>query len=98
MSVQDKQGSAALGESGASTLRSNEDAHDAGAHVHAAENPAPVIDTTWDPYQVWLTRVKQPRDQTARQRVLQRSTTELPASTDLSETARLRILSAARPG
>ncbi|MCM2313346.1 MAG: hypothetical protein NDI84_18305 [Steroidobacteraceae bacterium] len=68
------------------------------ADVHAAENPAPVVDTTWDPYQVWLTRVKQPRDQTARLRVLQRSTTEMPTSADSSETARLRVLSPARPG
>ena len=96
--MQRKQGGAALGESGVSTLRSNGDAHDGAADVHAAENPAPVVDTTWDPYQVWLTRVKQPRDQTARLRVLQRSTTEMPTSADSGETARLRVLSPARPG
>lgn len=93
-----KQGGAAHGESGASTLRSNGEVCNDIAEVHAAENPAPVVDTTWDPYQVWLTRVKQPRDQTARLRVLQRSTTEMPASADLSETSRLRVLSPARPG
>jgi hypothetical protein len=47
----------------------------------------------WDPYQVWLTRVQQPREQNARRR--SRPTVVEPTSTtDLSETARLRTLSA----
>jgi len=47
----------------------------------------------WDPYQVWLTRVQQPREQTARRRPRQ-TAGDTTSSTDLSETARLRTLSA----
>jgi hypothetical protein len=45
----------------------------------------------WDPYEVWLTRVKQPRDRRARSLVKPRAT---PASSavDTSDTARLRAL------
>jgi hypothetical protein len=41
----------------------------------------------WDPYEVWLNRVKKPRDEQA----LMNQTTEV-VSPDLSDTARLRAL------
>jgi hypothetical protein len=47
----------------------------------------------WDPYQVWLTRVQQPREQKARRRSRPK-VVEPTSTTDLSETARLRTLTA----
>lgn len=49
---------------------------------------------TWDPYQVWLTRVKQPREQTVRRRQLGKAEGVVAPATDISDTARLRILAA----
>ena len=47
----------------------------------------------WDPYQVWLTRVKEPRERIARTRSQESRAIEPPAPADLSDTARLRIIS-----
>ena len=49
----------------------------------------------WDPFEVWLTRVKQPRDQ-GKRRQPRLVTVDSAATTDLSETARLRALAGAR--
>ena len=49
----------------------------------------------WDPYEVWLTRVKEPRERIARKRSQESRAIEPPAPADLSDTARLRILSQA---
>lgn len=93
--MQSRQDGAALGESGASTFQSNDAASTDGADVVAAEAQAPIVDTSWDPYQVWLTRVKQPRDLSARRQA--RPVIAQPAkATDLSETARLRTLTITR--
>ena len=64
--------------------------------VRSADTPT-VADTAnlaWDPYQVWLTRVKQPREQSARDRV-QRRRDETQSTVNTSETARLRALTPA---
>jgi hypothetical protein len=42
----------------------------------------------WDPYEVWLNRVKKPRDQ----RVTSAMATARVSAPDLSETARMRAL------
>jgi hypothetical protein len=54
----------------------------------------PVAGASWDPYEVWLTRVKQPRD-----RIAKRAARSVPpaAQVDTSDTARLRILSSPAP-
>ena len=61
-----------------------------------ADSPDPVENGQphgWDPYQVWLTRVQQPREEVAGRKA--RSVPLDSAQvTDLSETARLRALSA----
>ena len=41
----------------------------------------------WDPYDVWLKRVKQPRDETLRQRKLDQQESEPAASTPAEEAA-----------
>jgi len=79
------------GEGGSSSLQSS-DAARRDAAVVDAETPAPIVDTSWDPYQVWLTRVKQPREQSARTRRQARAAAEPLPDPDLSETARLRTL------
>ena len=53
----------------------------------------PAAPLPWDPYQVWLTRVKEPRERIARTRSQGFRAIEPPAPADLSDTARLRILS-----
>lgn len=95
MSLINNKSRAARGEGGLSSLQSNDAAH-SDAEVVSAETQAPIVDTSWDPYQVWLTRVKQPREQSVRTRRLARAGAEQPAATDLSETARLRTLRAVR--
>jgi len=91
--VANDQHRAAKGEKSLSSLQSGEAA--AGekmARVADETQASPAADASWDPYQVWLTRVKQPREQSARRR--SRPVTVEPAGTvDLSETARLRALS-----
>lgn len=67
----------------------------AGARKTAGGAPVPVVEASWDPYQVWLTRVKQPREQSAQRRL---TPDEAPVVDDLSETARMRALSVALPG
>lgn len=54
----------------------------------------PIASASWDPYDVWLTRVKQPRDRSAK-----RAARPVPpsAQVDTSDTARLRILSSPAP-
>lgn len=69
-----------------------------GAEKVAAGAPVAVVQASWDPYQVWLTRVKQPREQSAQRRLPPAAPVDAPIVTDLSETARLRTLSAALPG
>ncbi len=49
----------------------------------------------WDPYEVWLTRVKEPREQVARQRDQDVSEVLTQPPADTSDTARLRALSPA---
>ena len=84
------------GEGGSSSLQSSDAAGRDGADAVAAETQSPIVDTSWDPYQVWLTRVKQPREQSARTRRPVRSVADQPAAPDLSETARLRALTIVR--
>lgn len=60
--------------------------------AYDAPSPAASTEASWDPYEVWLTRVKQPRDRSARQATTERTEVEPPAPTDLSDTARLRAL------
>lgn len=93
--MQSRQDGAAPGESGASTLQASDAARTDGVDVISTEAQAPIVETSWDPYQVWLTRVKQPRELSARRQP--RSIPAEPASrTDLSETARLRTLTITR--
>jgi hypothetical protein len=57
---------------------------------------APVGDSSWDPYQVWLTRVKRPREQSMRTERREPVVSVPPSpSPDLSDTARMRILTLA---
>ncbi len=70
-----------------------------GAGQVAEGAPVPVVQASWDPYQVWLTRVKQPREQSARRHFPQAPEPhDVPIVTELSETARLRALSVVLPG
>lgn len=95
MTVQTKPDGAALGESKASTRQSGDATRTDGAAVVAAETQPPIVDTSWDPYQVWLTRVKQPRELSAR-RQSRPAIAQPVKATDLSETARLRTLTITR--
>ena len=87
---------ATQGESGLSSLQTGDTASRDGAEVISAETLAPIVDTSWDPYQVWLTRVEQPREQSARLRRQARTVAAQPSSPDLTDTARLRTLTLAR--
>ena len=87
---------ATRGEGGSSSLQSDDSARRDGAEMASAETQAPIVDTSWDPYQVWLTRVKQPREQSAHKRRQARDPVEQPPAPDLSETTRLRTLKLAR--
>ena len=87
---------AARGESGLSSLLTGDAARRDSVEVVSAETQAPIVDTSWDPYQVWLTRVKQPREQSVRLRRQGRTASEQTKAPDLSETARLRTLSVSR--
>jgi hypothetical protein len=91
MSLINNKSRAARGEGGLSSLQSS-DAVRSDAEVVAAEAQAPIIESSWDPYQVWLTRVKQPREQSAQTRRQARGVAEPTPATDLSDTARLRAL------
>jgi hypothetical protein len=86
---------AARGEGGSSSLQSS-DAARKDAAVVAAETLAPIVETSWDPYQVWLTRVKQPREQSARKRRQVRGAAEQAPAEESSETARLGTLTIVR--
>lgn len=62
--------------------------------VGGATDPCtPATALPWDPYEVWLRRVKEPRERIARTRAQERRAIEPPVPADLSDTARLRILS-----
>ena len=87
---------AARGEGGSSSLQSSDAVSRDGVEVVASETQAPVVEASWDPYQVWLTRVKQPREQSARTRRRARGVADQPSAPDLSETARLRALTIVR--
>ena len=93
MSVSKKSDHAFNGERGLSSLQSTAAERTDSAEVDAAESSAPVVDASWDPYQVWLTRVKQPREHSARLRKQGRPADHTPVSPDTSDTARLRALS-----
>jgi hypothetical protein len=80
-----------------SSLPSAVEAAGGGMAANAPGGSVPVVEASWDPYEVWLTRVKQPREQSAR-RLGATAPHDAPIVTDLSETARLRALSAALPG
>ena len=84
------------GESGLSSPGAGEAASGECAAQFSAETWTPIIDASWDPYQVWLTRVKQPREQSARTRRQARAVAEQPSAPDLSDTARLRTLTITR--
>jgi len=87
---------AARGEGDLSSLQTSEAGTGKTGEL-AAEACAPAdVAASWDPYQVWLTRVKQPREQSAR-RQSRPVAVESATTTDLSETARLRALSSALP-
>jgi hypothetical protein len=66
-----------------------------GVQPDSASRPGPASPQGWDPFEVWLTRVKQPRDQ-GKRRQPRLVTVDSAATTDLSETARLRALAGAR--
>ena len=87
---------ATQGESGLSSPQKSDAARRDVAEVTSAESLVPIVDTSWDPYQVWLTRVKQPREQSARMRRQARVISEHPSTPDLSDTARLRALTIAQ--
>jgi len=87
---------AAQGESGVSSLEKDDAAHRNGEQEISAVTQAAIIEASWDPYQVWLTRVKQPREQSARMRRQSPAVSAQASSPDLSETARLRALTIAR--
>lgn len=60
------------------------------SRIDAGESGATSPATAWDPYEVWLTRVKQPRDR----RALAKPRMPLaPPSQDTSDTGRFRALS-----
>ena len=87
---------ATQGENGLSSLQKGDAARRDGAEEISAETRAPIVEASWDPYQVWLTRVKQPREQSARTRRQARGIAEQSSAPDLSETARLRTLTLTR--
>jgi hypothetical protein len=67
-----------------------------GLQAGSADLPGPVSPQGWDPFEVWLTRVKQPRDQGKRRQ--SRPVAVGPVTTtDPGETARRVVLSGARP-
>lgn len=84
------------GEGGVSSLQSDDVARRDGDGIGSMEVQAPIVETSWDPYDVWLTRVKQPREQSVRVRPQARAEDEQPSTPDLSETARLRTLTITR--
>lgn len=84
------------GVGGSSSLQSGDAVRRDGVDFVSAETQAPAVESSWDPYQVWLTRVKQPRDQSTRTRGLARSVANQSSAPDISETARLRALTIAR--
>lgn len=92
MSLADNNKRATGSEGGSSSLQSGDAVRKDGVQVNSAETQTPIVESSWDPYQVWLTRVKQPREQSARTRRQARGTVEPPPAADLSETARLRAL------
>jgi hypothetical protein len=94
--VADNKHRADRGEAGLSSFQTGDTQHREGEDRVSAETQAPIVETSWDPYQVWLTRVKQPREQSARKRRQARGVTEQPPVSDLSETARLRALTIVR--
>jgi hypothetical protein len=96
MSLINNKSRAARGEGGLSSLQSTDATRRDGAEVVSAEPQAPIVEASWDPYQVWLTRVKQPREQSARTRRQARDVADQSSTTDLSETARLRTLTIVR--
>jgi hypothetical protein len=96
MSLSKKSEHAFNGERGPSSLRSTAAERTDSAAVHCAESSAPVVEASWDPYQVWLTRVKQPREHSARLRKRERQVDHPPVSADTSDTARLRALQLVR--
>ena len=96
MSLVNNKSRAARGEGGSSSLQSGDAARPDGMEAVSSGTRAPIVDTSWDPYQVWLTRVKQPREQSARARRQARDVADQPSAPDLSETARLRTLTIVR--
>jgi len=89
---------AARGERALSSPESSEAEYKDGSEATSAETQASAVTGSWDPYQVWLTRVKQPREQQqARRRRQERVLVEPTGSPDTSDTARLRALTADLP-
>ena len=87
---------AARGEGGSSSLQSSDAARRDGVDLVAEATTAPIVESSWDPYEVWLTRVKQPREQSARKQRQERVVAEQPSAPELTETARLRTLTVVR--
>jgi hypothetical protein len=87
ISLRKEEQCAALGEGGKASVRSNGGKTVNGIEVCSAAVAAPVVATSWDPYQVWLTRVKQPRDQYSRMRRQERRTLEHPVTEYSDEAA-----------
>jgi hypothetical protein len=86
-------------EKGLSSLPASAADERAGVETGDAALPPPIVEAAWDPYQVWLTRVKQPREESVQRRSPPpQASDHVPVVVDLSETARLRALSAALPG
>lgn len=83
---------AARGEGGLSSLQSSEAGRRGRTGEVSAETRAPAdVETSWDPYQVWLTRVKEPREQSERRQ--SRPAAAKPVKTAaLGETTTLRSL------
>jgi len=98
MSVANTDKHAAPGERTLSSSESSEAEKKHGAETASAETQASAVTGSWDPYQVWLTRVKQPRElQQAHKRRQERVVAESTDSPDISDTARLRALTAGLP-
>jgi hypothetical protein len=63
----------------------------------ARDDLAATPTSSWDPYQVWLTRVKEPRERSTRSRAWDVHAPKAPPSPDTSDTARLRALAPIGP-
>jgi len=92
MSSRRRTDGAAEGEGSVSAKISTPEVSVTAFRTDAGESGSSSQSTAWDPYEVWLTRVKQPRDRRA---LLKPRVPPTPASQDTSDTGRFRALSPA---